>query len=135
MPSRRFFISIAPLQHINGKMAPAAVKCPNTDDPEHSEVRGFWYGYRRQAAPDVSRFAVRTQCRDLQTHPYTTAEDENRTLFTSSLFAVYDHKEIAGDWALMLGDFSRQSRYKTPIGYAVAECRRNGGEWPQKWEP
>ena len=133
MPSRRYYIAIAPISHINGKMAPNRVKCPNTDDPEHTHASGFWYGYKRAARPDVSRFAVRTACRDLTTHPYTDAEDENRTLFTSSLFAVYDHKTEPGDWALMLADFLSQDRYKTPIGYAVAAVRANGGEWPLEW--
>lgn len=133
MPSRRYFITIAPVEHINGKMAPSYIKCPNTDDPEHITAKGFWYGYKRQSAPSVSRYAIRTLCRDLNTHPYTAAEDENRTLFTSSLHAVYTHKLIAADWGLMMEDFKRQDRYTTPIGFAVAICRENGGEWPQWW--
>ena len=133
MPSRRYFIALSPVSHVNGKMANEREKCPNTDDPEHTIVQGFWYGYKRAARPEISRFAVRNKCRDLTTRPYTPAEDENRTLFTSSLFAVYDHKNIAADWSLMLEDFKRQKRYKTPIGYAVAACRANGGEWLQEW--
>lgn len=133
MPSRRFYIAIAPIGHINGKMANGRVKCPNTDDPSHLEVAGFWYGYRRKAQPEISRFGVRTACRDLTVHPYTAAEDENRTLFTSSLFAVYDHKTVPDDWDLMLQDFNRQTRYTTPIGFAVAACRSNGGEWLPEW--
>lgn len=133
MSCRRYYIALAPVDHINGKMAPVRVKCPNSDDPEHLEVSGFWYGYRHQNRPDISRFGVRTLCRDLNTHPYTASEDENRTLFTSSLFAVYDHKEVAADWDLMLADFARQDRYVSPIGYAVAACRANGGEWLKEW--
>lgn len=133
MPSRRYYIATAPISHINGKMAPHWEKCPNTSDPEHTTVRGFWYGYKTSIAPDVSRFGIRTVCRDLNTHPYTPDEDENRTLFTSSLFAVYDHKTVTADWALMLADFADQDRYKTAIGYAVACCRANGGEWLPEW--
>lgn len=132
MPSRRYYISIAPVEHINGKMAPEYVKCPNTDDPEHVIVSGFWYGYRRPNIP-VSRFAIRTRCRDLNTKPYTPAEDENRILFTSSLHAVHEHHSIAQDWQLMMRDFRRQTRYTTPIGFAVAMTRQNGGVWPQYW--
>lgn len=132
MPSRRYFLSIAPVAHINGKMAPQWQKCPNTEDPG-KENQGFWYGFKRAADPSVSRFGVRLVSRNLIDHPYTAAEDENRTLFTSSLFAVYDHKTIAADWALMLEDFARQTHYTTPIGYAVAACRANGGEWLQEW--
>ena len=132
MPSRRYYIAIAPIDHINGKMAPARVKCPNTEDPDHTTVQGFWYGYKRPNI-DVSRFAIRTECRDLTEHPYTPAEDENRSLFTASLMTVRDHHQIAADWSLMLEDFHRQKRYTTPIGYAVAACRANGGEWLEEW--
>ena len=133
MPSRRYYISIAPVAHINGKMAPVAVKCKNTEDPEHTTATGFWYGYRRKEAPDINRFGIRTQCRDLTTHPYTAEEDENRTLFTASLNSVYVHKKITADWALCLADFARQKEYATPLGYAVAACRANGGDWLPEW--
>ena len=135
MPSRRYFIALAPVAHINGKMAPVAVKCSNTEDPEHIVAKGFWYGYKRQASPDVSRYGIRTMRRDLEQHPYTPAEDENRTLFTASLHAVYTHKLLPADWSLMMDDFRRQDRYTTPIGFAVAACRYNGGEWLEDWTP
>lgn len=133
MPSRRYYISIAPVQHLNGKLAPVRVKCRNTEDPESEKPRGFFYGYKHQAQPDVSRFGVRLACRDLNEHPYTTAEEENRTLFTASIAAVHEHQRIAADWALMLADFERQKGYTTPIGYAVAACRSNGGVWLDDW--
>lgn len=133
MPCRRYYIALAPVDHINGKMAPVRVKCPNSDDPEHLEVSGFWYGYRHANRPDISRYGIRTMCRDLTTKPYTPAEDENRILFTSSLAAVHAHKRVAADWSLMLADFARQSRYVSPIGYAVAACRSNGGQWLTEW--
>lgn len=130
MPSRRYYIMIAPFDHVNGKMAPVAVKCPNTEG--HQTFDGFWYGYRRPKI-NVSRYGIRTHGRDLSEHPYTPAEDENRTLFTTSLHSVYTHKAIAPDWTLMLQDFARQTRYTTPIGFAVAACRSNGGEWLTDW--
>lgn len=133
MPSRRYYIAIAPVAHINGKMAPQWQKCPNTEDPEHTRAEGFWYGYKRRSNPDVSRFGVRVLCRDLTQHPYTPAETENRILFTASLQAVYEHKIIAGDWALCMEDFAAQDEYKTPIGFAVAICRAGGGVWPDGW--
>lgn len=132
MPSRRYYIALAPVDHINGKMAPARVKCPNTEDPEHTTVSGFWYGYRRPKI-DINRYAIRTRCRDLTQKPYTPAEDENRILFTSSLHAVYAHQAIPADWALMLIDFRAQDTYTTPIGFAVACCRSNGGAWLPGW--
>lgn len=133
MPSRRFYIATAPIGHINGKMAPVATICSNSDDPEHEPAVSFWYGYRHRATPNVSRFGIRSVRRDLATHPYTAAEDENRTLFRASLQAVYEHKKITTDWGKMLADFSAQDKYTTPIGYAVAACRANGGEWLDDW--
>ena len=124
---------MAPVAHINGKMAPCYVKCPNTTNPEE-ENPGFWYGFRRRTSP-VSRFGVRYKGRDLNTHPVTTSEDENRTLFTLALQAVNLHREIAADWELMLEDFRRQMHYRTPNGFAVAKCRENGGQWPERWTP
>lgn len=133
MPSRRYYIATAPIDHINGKMAPVATKCSNSDDPDHEPAVSFWYGYRHARRQDISRYGIRSVRRDLNKHPYTPREDENRTLFTSSLFAVYDHKTIAADWGLMLQDFRLQRRYISPIGYAVAACRANGGEWLPEW--
>lgn len=133
MPSRRYYIAIAPVQHLNGKLAPCRVKCPNTSEPEPEPVTGFMYGYKRKESPEISRFGFRDMCRDLNTHPYTPAEEENRILFTASLAAVHEHKAIAADWALCMADFERQDRYKTPIGFAVAACRYNGGEWLEDW--
>lgn len=134
MPSRRYYIAVAPVEHINGKMAPVRIKCPNISDPsEVVEVSGFWYGYRRQARPDVSRYAIRTICRNLQYKPYTTAETTNRDAFTAALEAVNTHRVVEGDWLLMLQDFAHQTRYPTPNGYAVAICREYGGVWPSRW--
>lgn len=133
MQFRRYYIALIPVSHINGKMAPVATRCPNTDDPEQIETSGFWYGYKRQSSPDVSRYGIRTKGRDLNTHPYTAAEEENRTLFTASLLAVNAHKSIPADWELMLQEFQRQYDYRTPIGYAVAKCRANSGEWLERW--
>lgn len=133
MPCRRFYIALAPVAHINGKMAPVRVKCANTNDPAAIETTGFWYGYRRMSRQDVSRYGIRTKCRDLTQHPYTATEIENRALFTLALQAVQLHHEVAGDWELMLIDFHTQERCVTPIGYAVAVCRENNGIWPAKW--
>lgn len=133
MPARRYYIATAPIDHINGKMAPVAVKCSNTDDPEHAPAVSFWYGYRHRATPNVSRYGIRTERRDLNTNPYTPEEDENRLLFRASLVAVHEHKNRPSDWAKMLADFSLQDRYKTEFGYAVAACRSNHGEWLPEW--
>lgn len=132
MPSRRYYIAMAPVEHINGKMAPVSVKCKNTTDSAAVEVAGFWYGYKHKNC-NTSHFGIRTNCRDLNTNPYTAAEIENRTLFTMALQAVNAHRDIAADWALMLADYNKQSTYITPNGFAVALCRENGGYWLDDW--
>lgn len=132
MPSRRYYMAILPVEHINGKMAPVAVKCPNTSDPAEVDNAGFWYGYRIPGR-SASRFGIRTKSRLLTAHPYTPAEQENRTLFALSLQSVREHANIAPDWRLMLADFDNQREYISPQGYAVARCRDNGGEWPREW--
>lgn len=133
MPARRYYIATLPVQHINGKMSPVAVKCSNSADPSQEPEVSYWYGYRHKASPNVSRYGIRSQRRDLSTKPYTAQEDENRTLFTSSLQAVNEHYQIAGDWELCERDFLQQFDYATPRGYAVARCRANGGIWPEEW--
>lgn len=133
MPARRYYIATLPVAHINGKMAPVAVKCSNAEDPEQEPAVSFWYGYRHRATPNISRYGIRTERRNLTAKPYTSAEDENRTLFTMALNAVNEHYKIAADWRLCETAFSSQYDYATPRGYAVARCRENGGEWPAEW--
>lgn len=133
MPSRRYYTAILPVQHINGKLAPIRVKCPNTYDPEGEKPLGFMYGYKRKKQPHISRFGFRDSCRNLNTHPYTTSEQESRDLFTSSIVTVHEHMKIAEDWKLCLVDFNNSSGYVTPIGYAIAACRANGGQWLPEW--
>lgn len=130
MPSHRYFIGILPVEHINGKIAPLAVKCPDWDG-EHTNP-GYMYGYRLRHS-STNRYGIRTQSRNLQRNPYTPAETENREAFTSALNAVNEHQAITADWLLMLRDFDRQRDYTTPRGYAVARCRENGGEWLPEW--
>lgn len=132
MPSSRYYIAIAPIEHINGKMAPVAVKCPDTSDPEKVKVSGFWYGYKRKGS-NVSRYAIRETCRDLNKKPYTESELDNRELFRISLLVVQQNKAIPSHWSKMRVEFRLQSRYTTEMGYAVATTRANGGEWPLKW--
>lgn len=130
MPSHRYFICILPVEHINGKIAPLATKCPDWDG-EHTNP-GYMYGYRLRRS-NVNRYGIRTQSRNLQANPYTPGEIDNRSTFTAALLAVNEHQQIAADWERMLQDFDRQRDYMTPRGYAVACCRANGGEWLPEW--
>lgn len=133
MPSRRYYIATLPVDHINGKMAPVRVKCSNVAAGDTPPETSFWYGYRLQSSPDISRYGIRTEHRMLEDKPYTAAEEENRTLFTMSLQAVNLHRQIAGDWEQCNNSYQGQNQYKTLNGYAVAMTRQNQGIWPEEW--
>lgn len=133
MPAKRYYIATLPVQHINGKMAPVKVKVSNIAAGEPAPDVSFWYGYRRKSSPMVSRYGIRAEHRMLENNPYTTAEQENRDLFTASLNAVYLHKANRGEWALCLEDYRQQLEYRTPLGFAIAMVRANSGEWLDAW--
>lgn len=131
--SRRYFTTTLPVEHINGKMAPSSVKCKNTHTSDQ-ENDGFYYGYKRLKS-DTSHFAIRIKSRDLNTKPYTTQENENKALFTSSIEQVQRYRREPQAWELCMQDFRLQNAYSTPIGFAIAMTRKNGGEWLPKWIP
>lgn len=133
MPSKRYFISIIPVQHINGKMSRVCDRVHDTTTPDIDSGVSFYYGYRRQSHPSVSRYGLREKGRNLLTHPYTSNESSNRSQFTNTLTAVNAHRLIVEDWNLMLQDYRQQHKYSTPNGYAVAMVRANGGQWLSKW--
>lgn len=129
--SRRYFTTTLPVEHINGKMAPSSTRCKNTYTPE-GEHESYYYGFRR-LVKSVNRYAIRSIPRDLNTNPYTARELESRALFTSSIAEVQRYRREPIFWAKCLEDFRKQSTYSTPIGFAIAACRKNGGEWPERW--
>lgn len=132
MSSRRYYITILPIEHINGKMSQAAYKVANVPAGGIADDNEYWYGYRLHNIPR-SYYGIRKKHRLLADNPYTTAEEENRTLFSLALQSVNTHRQIAGDWALCLEDFNGQRKYTTANGYAVATCRANNGDWPPYW--
>ena len=134
MPSVRYITNIAPVAHINGKMAPVSVIVTNSPDGHDLKTDGYWYGFRRNSS-SRNRYGIRTIRRNLVTNPYTAQEDENRTLFTLSLNVVYANKDIPANWALCVNEWQRQRDYSTVIGYAVHVVRGNQGEWPERWTP
>lgn len=133
MPSKRYFISIIPVQHINGKMSRVCDRVHDTTTPDIDSGVSFYYGYRRKSNPAVSRYGLREKGRNLLAHPYSTDETMNRQLFQDSLREISTHYSIPGDWSLMLRDYQQQHQYATPRGYAVAMVRANGGEWLSRW--
>lgn len=132
MSTHRYYIATMPVAHINGKMAPTAVKCKDTANPDEVEHDGFWYGYRIGKRP-LSRYGIRTRSRYLGDKPYTAGELENRTAFTLALQTMNAHYEVAPDWELATAEFKRQSEYISIRGYVVARCRALGGDWPPEW--
>ena len=130
----RYIRTIMPLEHINGKLAPVRVKCPDSMSEEDVYTDGFFYGYSTKYS-DVNYFAVRTKCRNLTKTPVTQAERANRTLFTNALEAVFEAMQDERKRNLCKADFEKQTRYRTIRGFAVAVTRENGGVWPSFWEP
>lgn len=128
--SRRYFTTTLPVEHINGKMAPSTTRCKNTYTPE-GEHESFYYGFRRLVK--VNRYAIRSVPRDLNTKPYTSRELESRALFTSSIAEVQRYRREPIPWAKCLEEYHKQDTYSTPIGFAIATCRKNRGEWPVRW--
>lgn len=129
--SRRYFITTLPVEHINGKMAPSSTRCKNTYTPD-DEHESYYYGYRR-LVKSVNRYAIRSIPRDLNTNPYTAHELQSRELFVNSIAAVHAYRREPLAWSKCLEEFRSQNTYSTPIGFAIAICRKNGGEWPERW--
>lgn len=134
MPSRRYITNIAPIEHINGRMAQVSNIVSNSPDGTDLYLDGYWYGFRRNGSLR-NRFGIRHYRRNLVSNPYTAAEDENRTLFTISLNVVYANKAIPANWALCVAEWAEQREYSTQIGYAVHVVRALNGEWPSRWVP
>lgn len=134
MSAHRYYISTMPVAHINGKMAPVAVKCKDTDDPDKVENDGFWYGYRLAKRQNISRYGIRTKSRYLGDKPYTAGEIDNRTAFTMALQTMNEHYGVAPQWEYAEQAFKAQHEYISIRGYVVARCRANNGEWPPEWE-
>lgn len=134
MPAKRYYITLAPIEHINGKLAPAALRCSNTDTPD-APANTYFYGYRRAASGDRSLFGVRSNPRNLNTNPYTADETTNRNLFTASLAVVRSNLAMDERRALAQSDFDCQTQYTTLQGYCVAAVRANNGIWLPQWIP
>lgn len=132
MPTRRYYIAIAPIDHINGKMAPVADVVHNEIDPPVDPTGGFWYGYRPRWS-NRSYYGIRTRPRNLTTNPYTAAELDNRTLFTTSLQAVNAAWSDMTKRNKCLAEFYTQKQYSTPKGFATGITYFNGGTWPARW--
>lgn len=136
MASRRYYIALAPVEHINGKMAPVRVKCKNVQTEEQSEQDGFYYGYKKQATQGLSRYAIRTRGRVLSIHPYTSWERFYHQNFADSVTTIKNVKtRRPNSWRMMLAEFNTQKKYLYPWNFALAETIKNYSEWPSRWSP
>lgn len=135
MPSRRYYITFAPVEHINGKMAPVRVRCRNVQTEEEAEQPGFYYGYQKRTKPNTSRYAVRTRGRVLSANPYTAKEEYNQFIFSDSIYEVNYYKQAEPEaWERMLAEFRTQKKYQYPWNFAIAETIKNNGSFPQRWK-
>lgn len=133
MPGKRYIIYYAPVERINGKMARTAQKVSNVAEGKTPSANAFYYGYRRRASHSNS-VGLRELPRDLSTNPYTTAETNNKQLFSQSIAAAKAANSTPSIKAKAAADFRQQKQYVYFFGYLVAECRKNNGTIPQRWQ-
>lgn len=122
MSSKRYLLTMAPVEAINGKMAQAKVKCKVQDNATSTGVQ-FYYGYEKFS--NVSRFALRNKSRSLAAHPYSSKEQAHMNKFKS---AIQSAKETLADVDLRSAAqqrFKKQTKYKTLYGFLVAEYIKN----------
>lgn len=115
---------MAPVEHINGKMAPQSVKVKNNPTSTHSDV-SFYYGYKRSDNPTKSHYGVRAYARNLSTNPYTATETANKDAFTAAVAEAVDTMRDPARRQQAWRDYTNQTKYRSFWGYVVATCRLN----------
>lgn len=126
--ARRYYIAHLPISHINGKLAPAAVKCSNQADTDTNGI-SFLYGYRRRR-DGRSRYAYRSKCRNLAVKPYTAAEIASRNSFTNAIAVAKNNRH---KWSNAAQEFEK-SKYKVLYNFIIAAILNNNGIFPSRWE-
>lgn len=127
--ARRYAIYMAPVEHLNGKLAPSSHVCHNQPDTSESDV-SFYYGYRYGVRPDVSRYALRERARDLSEHPYTDDEQAQKALFTSCVDLSRVLLSNPTKRPEIEHDFHKQARYVRLYNYTIAMLVKNNGVSP-----
>lgn len=125
-------IHYMPVQHVNGKLAPSSQVVHNQPDSSETED-GFYYGYRLNKRPEVSRYGLRDRARNLSEHPYTEGEEANKELFA---YCVNKAKELLHsiEWLMRITRaFKSQRHYIRVYNYAIAELIRHNGSIPPYW--
>lgn len=121
-------IHTPPVEHMNGKLAPASQIVHNKPDSSETED-GFYYGYRYVARPDISRYALRDKARNLSVHPYT--QDEERTQQAMTDAVAYAQSVLADPQrrAAAASAFRMQHRYIRLYNYIIATAITRGAPW------
>lgn len=129
MPSRRYYIAIAPVEHMNGKLSQASEIVKNNPTSDSGQGVSFYYGYRLGNRP-LSRFALREKARNLSVNPYTADETANKQYFKSCTQVVDAALQDPVKRASAEESFKRQSHYVYLRNYCIAMTQKNGGVFP-----
>lgn len=121
MSSKRYLMTMAPVEAINGKMAQAKVKCQNNQGGNTAGVQ-YYYGYQKYTS--VSRFALRNKSRDLKTDPYNAKEQAHQNKFKAAIKSAADTLADVDMRAAAQARFKKQTKYPTLRGFLVAEYMR-----------
>lgn len=130
MPSKRYIITAIPIEHINGKMANGNIVCKNKEGGGTND--GFYYGYRKGYSL-VNRYGIRTESRNLTDKPYSQAELDAQTLFTTSSKQTKTVYHTLTIYIAAQTEFYAQNKYKTLYGYIFSEIYKNSGVIPPRW--
>ena len=135
MPSRRYYIAKAPIEHINGKMAPVRQKCKNVQNESEAVQEGYMYGYTRFPRPDISRYAYRDRGRVLSAHPYTSREYDLQYYFSRGVYYYKRYRDTQPNnrWTALQNAFAAQCQYSTAYTLCIAKVIQNRGSWPAEW--
>lgn len=121
MSSKRYLMTMAPVEAINGKMAQAKVKCQNRVGGNTSGVQ-YYYGF--QKFTNVNRFALRNKSRDLKTDPYNSKEQAHQNKFKAAIKSAADTLADVDMRAAAEARWKKQTKYPTLRGYLIAEYFR-----------
>lgn len=122
MSSKRYLMTMAPVEAINGKMAQAKVKCKVQDKATSTGVQ-FYYGYEKFS--NVSRFALRNKSRDLSKDPYSSKEQAHMNKFKSAIQSAIQTMQDVDLRAAAQARWKKQTKYKTLYGFLVADYIKN----------
>lgn len=121
MQVAKYQIPTYPIRGLNGKLAPARVKCEDTTDP-NKENEGFAYGYMRGKSSKVY-YAYRTKSRNLNVNPYTTDEIQNRNKFKISVnqaSAINRNKE-SSEYLQAFAEYNKTSQNKSFFNWLISK--------------